>query len=288
MTALFSPLLYMPAGLPYTNGKTPKRSSGGGRSRIPYFPWTTLAFIGICTLLLPYPDFMPFVPAHLTGALAAGDAIEVARAAASMFSYMFLHADKMHFGANMFLLAMLGPSLERAFGHWRLAAFLVLCAFSGAVLHLVLVAHPYLPLVGASGAIFGLVVAWLFFAPSAVLFELPILRLPVRFYWLAALLFGSQAYGFLFAGGVQNGDPTSYAVHAGGALAGIMLSVFFLMEKSATGTTDSEGELVCKRRALGRACLRTDARNRKQPEQRAQTCGQAKKREAAKSPPPPS
>jgi rhomboid protease GluP len=66
---------------------------------------------------------------------------------------VFLHANLIHIGFNMYALYVLGPELERHFGHWQFLALYLLSGFAGVVLSFLLTASPSL---GASTAVFGL------------------------------------------------------------------------------------------------------------------------------------
>jgi len=76
-----------------------------------------------------------------------------------LLSSGFLHVDVIHIALNMYVLYLLGPSLERVFGHWRFTALYGLSLLGGSVASFVF--SPILqPSIGASGAIFGLMGAY--------------------------------------------------------------------------------------------------------------------------------
>jgi membrane associated rhomboid family serine protease len=70
----------------------------------------------------------------------------------------FLHIGLLHLVVNMLALGFVGPALERVFGHWRFTALYLLSALGGSV-SVYLFAVPFLPVAGASGAIYGLFAA---------------------------------------------------------------------------------------------------------------------------------
>jgi membrane associated rhomboid family serine protease len=67
----------------------------------------------------------------------------------------FLHANVLHIGANMLAVAFIGPTLERAIGRWRFACVYLLSALGGSAA-IYAFGSPYVPVIGASGAVFGL------------------------------------------------------------------------------------------------------------------------------------
>ena len=205
------------------------------------FPFVSFAFIAICALMLPFTGSFPFIPQAFSEALSSCSWVLIAGGFFSMFSYMFLHNGFGHFAGNMFFVFMLGPSLEMALGHRLFAAFLILSGFSAALFHFLLGGTPFIPLVGASGVVFALISVWLVSAPKAVMFQVPVLKVPVRFFWLAILLFFVQINGVLFGPGPEGGDTTAYFVHIGGAISGIMLWIFCLAPlASARAISDLE------------------------------------------------
>src|SRR4029077_17625514 len=85
----------------------------------------------------------------------------------SVFTYMFLHGGWSHIIGNMLFLWVLGDNIEDAFGSVRFFFFFMLCGAAGGIAHLL--AHPdsVAPLVGASGAVAGVVAAYLMLRPCA-------------------------------------------------------------------------------------------------------------------------
>ncbi|MFO1168050.1 MAG: rhomboid family intramembrane serine protease [Rhodoblastus sp.] len=84
-----------------------------------------------------------------------------------LFTYMFLHGGWAHLIGNMLFLWIFGDDIEDALGHGRFVAFYLLCGAFGALLYCVFTKHPQAPLVGASGAIAGVMGAYLMIRPCA-------------------------------------------------------------------------------------------------------------------------
>jgi rhomboid protease GluP len=71
---------------------------------------------------------------------------------------MFLHVNEIHIAVNSYSLFIIGPQVERSFGHWRFAAIYLLSGIAGAIASFIFGIYPS---VGASGALFGLIGALL-------------------------------------------------------------------------------------------------------------------------------
>ncbi len=92
-------------------------------------------------------------------------------------TYAFLHADIMHLGGNMLFLWVFGDNVEDALGHVRFLIFYVLCAVAGAAFHGLLAQESEVPLIGASGAVAGVVTAYLILHPRVKIWILAFGRL---------------------------------------------------------------------------------------------------------------
>ncbi len=140
------------------------------------------------------------------------------------FTYQFLHADFWHLFWNMLGLFFFGPLVERWWGSRRFLAFYLLCGASGALFYLVLYpvlpwTHPALPLVGASGSLFGILVAAAVVAPDMrVMLLFPPIPLSMR--TLALVFLGLAVFTVLVGGANAGGE----AAHLGGALMGFVLT----------------------------------------------------------------
>jgi membrane associated rhomboid family serine protease len=143
----------------------------------------------------------------------------------TLLSYSFLHGTWLHLVANMIVLWVFGDNVERATGHLRFLAFYLLCGVAGGVLHIASNPSEAVPLVGASGAVAGVVAAYLLLHPfnRIVLLVLGIMTLKLRAYWVIALWVLSQlVYFSIFAGTTD----VAFWSHVGGFGAGLLLIVF--------------------------------------------------------------
>ncbi|WP_427919450.1 rhomboid family intramembrane serine protease [Streptomyces sp. cg40] len=148
-------------------------------------------------------------------------------ASLSVFTAMFLHGSWIHLLGNMLFLMIFGNNVEDRMGHIRFTLFYVVCGYAAGYGFALLNADSGDPLIGASGAIAGVLGAYLvLYAKARVwvlvpfLFFLP-LRLPA---WLV-LGFWFVLQAFYSAGeGVSEAGTVAYAAHVVGFLAGMLLA----------------------------------------------------------------
>lgn len=142
----------------------------------------------------------------------------------SYLSYAFLHGSWLHLLGNMLFLWVFGDNVEDALGHVRFLIFYLLCAAAGAFAHGWADPQSQVPLVGASGAIAGIVAAYLMLHPRVKIWVLAFARIPLRlpaWFVLAAWIVMQFAMFAFFSE-----DEVSWAAHIGGILAGAVLVVF--------------------------------------------------------------
>ena len=138
-------------------------------------------------------------------------------------TYAFLHGDVFHLAGNMLFLWVFGDNVEDALGHVRFLLFYLACAAAGAAFHGMLAPGSEIPLVGASGAIAGIVAAYLILHPRVKLWVLAFGRIPLRIpaFIPLALWVGFQML-MLTIGDDSN---ISWATHVGGILCGAILII---------------------------------------------------------------
>ncbi len=136
-------------------------------------------------------------------------------------SYAFIHNDIFHLGGNMLFLWVFGDNVEDALGHVKFLIFYLLCAVAGALFHGLLAPDSEVPLIGASGAIAGVVAAYLVLHPRVKIWILAFGRIPLRIpaYITLALWIAFQFVMFALAGE----DQISWSCHVGGIIAGVVL-----------------------------------------------------------------
>jgi len=134
-----------------------------------------------------------------------------------LVSYQFLHADLLHIIMNMIGLFFLGPTLERHWGSRRFIVFYLSCGVAAGLMFLVLMAIGVVgagPLVGASGAILGVLAACAILFPQVVL-PLVIIPMPIRVF--AVLMTLWYVLNIVTGGPNAGGD----VAHLGGMAAGV-------------------------------------------------------------------
>ena len=136
-------------------------------------------------------------------------------------TYAFLHGDLWHLGGNMLFLWVFGDNVEDALGHFRYLVFYLACAAAGALFHGFIGPQSQDPLIGASGAVAGIVAAYLVLHPRVQVWVLAFGRIPLRVpaYITLALWIAFQFFMFLSGGE----DQISWACHVGGIVAGLVL-----------------------------------------------------------------
>lgn len=136
-------------------------------------------------------------------------------------TYAFLHGDFMHLFGNMIFLWVFGDNVEDALGHVKFLFFYLASAAAGAWLHGIVDVNSEVPLIGASGAVAGIVAAYLLLHPRVKVWVLVLMRLPLRIpAWIPIVLW--IAFQFLmFAAGGE--DEVSWAAHVGGIVAGTIM-----------------------------------------------------------------
>lgn len=156
---------------------------------------------------------------------------EIARIApsATVLTSMFMHGGWMHLIGNMLYLWIFGDNVEDAMGHGRFLLFYVLCGVAAAFAQALPDPHSMVPMVGASGAISGVLGAYLLLYPHArVLVVVPLgfilqtMRLPAGI--VLALWFGLQLLSNLMN---QAEGGVAFRAHIGGFIAGMLLVSLF-------------------------------------------------------------
>jgi membrane associated rhomboid family serine protease len=148
----------------------------------------------------------------------------------SIFTAMFLHGGFFHLAGNMLYLWIFGDNVEDRMGRGRFIAFYLICGAIAALAQALLDLRSTVPMIGASGAVSGVLGAYLVLYPRAnVLVAMPFLVARVPALLMLGLWFAGQlAYALLRepgAGGV------AFTAHVGGFLGGAVLIRWFLRER---------------------------------------------------------
>jgi len=148
---------------------------------------------------------------------------------ASIATSMFLHGGWMHLIGNMLFLYVFANNIEDSMGHGRFVVFYLLCGLAAALTQALMAPDSTIPMVGASGAISGVLGAYLMLHPFAWI-KLLMPYIVIFFVWVPAWLmlgawFGFQLLQSLMTPADQAG--VAFGAHAGGFVAGMVLVLFF-------------------------------------------------------------
>ncbi len=166
----------------------------------------------------------------LGGPYPGDDAIAVPEAY-TLVSYQFFHGDIMHLIGNMIFLWVFGDNVEDAVGHIKFLFFYILCGVIAALVHSWIVADTAMagvPLIGASGAVAGVIAAYLMLHPRVRVWVLALKFIPLQI--SAAIVLGLWVVTqvvMVLAPEIGGPNPTAWWAHIGGLLAGAVLIVFF-------------------------------------------------------------
>jgi len=143
----------------------------------------------------------------------------------TIFSSMFLHAGFMHIGGNMLYLWIFGNNIEDALGHFRFLVFYLFCGFLAAAAQILLSANSGMPMLGASGAIAGVLGAYYYLYPTARVRTLIIFVVFISVVWLPASLvllvwFLLQVMQSVSALGGHGSGGVAVFAHLGGFVVG--------------------------------------------------------------------
>lgn len=138
----------------------------------------------------------------------------------TIITYQFFHADLTHVVGNMIFLWVFGDDVERVLGRGRYLAFYLLCGVIGGLVFVANDPHSTIELIGASGAVAGVVVGYVMLRPCAkITVLLGIIPLRISAYWVVGLFIISQLWNL----GASSKSEVAYWCHFGGMLGGALL-----------------------------------------------------------------
>lgn len=202
--------------------------------------WLLLQGLGFDPLLPRSVCTFGLVPAEFTGAVPAGSAFAVGPTTSCvvtgeavwlrLVTYMFLHGSWFHILFNLWFLWIFGNNVEDSMGHFRFAAFYLLCGVLAALAQIAAIGESLSPIVGASGAIGGVMGAYVLLYPRVnvhllILAGFIVIVFAVPAVWMLGYWFLIQLIGGLFAD--QTAGGVAFWAHAGGFIAGALLIPLF-------------------------------------------------------------
>jgi membrane associated rhomboid family serine protease len=195
------------------------------------FPFVTYTIIGINSLVFIYQYFI--LPPELLGHIISTYALTpAAPSVITVFTSMFMHGGLMHIIFNMWFLWIFGDNIESVLGHKRYVLFYLLCGVGAALAQIQINTGSQIPMVGASGAIAGVLGAYLIRFPRATVHVLVILIIFITFIRVPAMVvIGIWFLSNLTAGlgtlGIEETGGTAWFAHLGGFVSGVVLNQIF-------------------------------------------------------------
>jgi len=207
------------------------------------FPFFTISFIAINILVF----FVQIInPAHLgrivydygaiPHALLTFRDVQPIHPVLTLFTSMFMHGGFLHLASNMLYLWIFGNNIEDKLGYVKFILFYIMCGVAAAYAHALTNPSSTTPMIGASGAVSGILGAYLLLFPRARVhtliflgFFIQVVRLPaviVIGFWIVIQFIN----GMVTAGSSSHGGVAWFA-HIGGFLVGISCIKFFLTRR---------------------------------------------------------
>ena len=196
--------------------------------KLPHMPVMTWSLIGFTIVAFVFEfsasdnpiliaNRFGVIPAAFTGAFNFPGA---ASPWVTLFTHQFLHADIVHLIGNLIFLWVFADNVEQALGRWRFLGFYLAVGALAALAFVYSDPGSRVPLIGASGSISGVVIAYLMLRPCAKLTAL-VLGIPLRIsaYWIIGVFIAIQ---FLNLGSANKSD-VAWWCHIGGMAAGAVL-----------------------------------------------------------------
>jgi len=142
----------------------------------------------------------------------------------TLLTYMFLHGDIIHLASNMLFLWVFGDNVEDAMGHVKYLVFYLICGVAGGLAHAFMLPGSKLPLIGASGAVAGVIAAYLILHPRVRVWVLAFRFIPLRISaaWVLGVWVVTQIVMVL----LNQSDQVAWWAHIGGMVAGAILILF--------------------------------------------------------------
>ena len=158
----------------------------------------------------------------------------------TLITYMFLHGDPLHLAGNMLFLWVFGDNVEDAMGHFRFIVFYLACGIFGGLMHAVNAEYGFahllfkaaaikesagkVPLIGASGAVAGVIAAYVLLYPRVMVWVLAFRIIPLHIN--AAFALGAWILSQFVMALIPDKGPVAWWAHIGGIIAGAVLIVF--------------------------------------------------------------
>lgn len=152
----------------------------------------------------------------------------------TIFTAMFMHGGFLHLGGNMLYLWIFGDNVEDVLGHFRFLLFYLLTGAIAAITHITLNVNSVVPMVGASGAIAGVLGAYFIFFPKARILTVVPIFIFLQFVTIPAVIFLGLWFllQVLYSG---FGGNVAWYAHMGGFVAGALLALLMGAKRRRLG-----------------------------------------------------
>ena len=213
----------------------PFRDHNPSRRR-PYVTWGLMAInIVVFILYVPILNDMAALSAFFNNWAMIPAEIVRGEDYHTALTSMFLHGGYLHIAGNMLFLWIFGDNVEDAMGHWPFLIFYLLSGFGADAIHILSNTSSTIPTVGASGAIAGVMGAYLLLYPNAKVDVLLILFVFFKLITIPAFVVLMAWMGLQIYGGVgSTGVGVAYWAHIGGFAVGLLLTVPLWFKLGAT------------------------------------------------------
>lgn len=170
-------------------------------------------------------DLFALIPQQLTASLLGKPPTRYIPEVFTLITSQFLHGGIIHIGGNMLLLWIFGNRVEESLGHFKFLFFYLGCGVLAALTHWVFAINSTLPTVGASGAIAGVLGAYIIKYPRAKIVTFPFVRDPIPAVFFLGFWFFYQTFkGVASLGLPDTAGGSAYLAHAGGFVFGAILA----------------------------------------------------------------
>lgn len=144
----------------------------------------------------------------------------------TLFTAMFVHGDILHLAGNMLFLWIFSDNIEDVFGHWIFPIFYIATGFIASMTHILMNSGSTIPMIGASGAVAGVLGAYFVLFPRANVMSLVFLFFFVTVVRIPAVVFLGLWFMFQVLSSAGGGGIAWYA-HIGGFVSGALLVLVF-------------------------------------------------------------
>jgi membrane associated rhomboid family serine protease len=208
-------------GVPMRNMRTPYVTYG-------IIVLSTAIYLAIWLDVLPMPEqaisaSFGLIPGLFFDSVVLPDGLPALPTGTTLVTSLFIHAGFLHLAGNMLFLWVFGDNVEDALGHFRFLLFFLLCGVVSGLAYAFSVPDSERPLVGASGAVAGVVAGYLILHPRVRLWGLFFFRIPLhlRAFWAIGFWLMIQVAEIWF----NIDDSVGWLAHMGGFAAGALLVI---------------------------------------------------------------